>query len=275
MPELLSICIPTYNRANYLKDLLESLLACLSYNKDDASKVKIYISDNNSFDNTKSVCDYYAQFMPLYYDKNDSNIGGDRNILKCSATGDGVYRWVIGDDELLYVDSLQHIILILEKHSPNLMINIDKKYNNRLKLPGYFETYRDMAMHAIKRGNPHFLLAHSLISCNIFKADSFDYKFAEQNIATYYGHMYGLIRGLANSGGKVFISNKPTIIVRDNRAEMEYQLNLLPSWVEYSSWLNQSLMLGLSNPKVMITQEPTFYEKLCRRIRHIFRFLVP
>jgi glycosyltransferase involved in cell wall biosynthesis len=266
MSEFLSICIPTYNRADYLRELLENLLRCLEYDDNAAGKIKIYVSDNNSVDETKSVCDYYAQLMPLSYGKNDRNIGGDRNILKCSATGDGIYRWVIGDDELLYDDSLQHIIMMLEKFKPSLMINLDNKYKHKLKLPGYFDTYRKMALHTIKRGNPHFLVAHSLISCNIFRTDSFDYRSAEQKIATYYGHMYGLICGLVNCEGEVFISKKPTIIIRENRAEMEYELDLLPYWVEYSNWLNKVLELGLSNTDVIFTYKPALHKKLYDKI---------
>ena len=47
--KLLSICIPTFNRANLLNNLLNSIdIANI-----DASIVEVCISDNNSTDNTK------------------------------------------------------------------------------------------------------------------------------------------------------------------------------------------------------------------------------
>ncbi len=46
MPELLSICIPTYNRATYLADLLASLERALGRAGAAAGDIRIYVSDN-------------------------------------------------------------------------------------------------------------------------------------------------------------------------------------------------------------------------------------
>jgi abequosyltransferase len=53
MQPTLSICIPTYNRAGLLKDLLECLSVQLT--TDISEKVEVVISDNCSTDRTKEV----------------------------------------------------------------------------------------------------------------------------------------------------------------------------------------------------------------------------
>jgi abequosyltransferase len=54
MRPLLSICIPTYNRSQYLKQALETYVSNAAF--DD--EVEIVISDNASTDNTEKM-DYH------------------------------------------------------------------------------------------------------------------------------------------------------------------------------------------------------------------------
>ena len=51
---LLSICIPTYNRASFLKEALSRVLSQLSQIKDN-NKIELLVSDNCSTDNTAEV----------------------------------------------------------------------------------------------------------------------------------------------------------------------------------------------------------------------------
>ena len=62
MSELLSICIPTFNRCKYLTNLLDQL-ACASILTND---IKIYISDNESTDDTKKVVDTFIALWVGY-----------------------------------------------------------------------------------------------------------------------------------------------------------------------------------------------------------------
>lgn len=68
---LLSICIPTYNRAEVLRDTLEHYTSCEEF--DD--EVELIISDNASTDATKSLCTEYAeQYKNIRYFRNKENI---------------------------------------------------------------------------------------------------------------------------------------------------------------------------------------------------------
>ena len=79
---LLSICIPTYNRAEYLDEAINSVLVQIT--EDIKDKIEICVSDNNSIDNTKDIILSLQKksTIPIIYHENSTNIGADMNFLK-------------------------------------------------------------------------------------------------------------------------------------------------------------------------------------------------
>lgn len=55
---LLSICIPTYNRSQYLKETIDSIIGQEEFKSEN---VEIVISDNCSTDDTEIVCKKYIE----------------------------------------------------------------------------------------------------------------------------------------------------------------------------------------------------------------------
>ena len=91
---LLSICIPTYNRAEVLNACIKSIVT----NKAFSGAIEIMISDNSSEDNTEEICTKYAsEFANVKYYKNPENIGGDRNFLMALSKATGVFRKLHND----------------------------------------------------------------------------------------------------------------------------------------------------------------------------------
>lgn len=92
----LSICIPTYNRAAFLGEALDSVI------RQATDEVEIVVSDNASTDNTAAlVHEYQARFPRIRYHKNSENLGFDRNILKVVELAEGEYCWLLGSDDAL------------------------------------------------------------------------------------------------------------------------------------------------------------------------------
>lgn len=111
---LLSICIPTWNRAQFLKLSLDSIKEQLS--DIDNSKLEILVSDNCSTDSTPElVRSYMDEGMPIQYNRNEENIGPDRNFLKCAEMAKGKYVLLAGDDDILLPDSISYLLDILAK----------------------------------------------------------------------------------------------------------------------------------------------------------------
>lgn len=91
---VLSICIPTFNRAANLDLCLKSILEQVGNNE----QVEIVISDNESTDNTKEVVSFYSsKYNNVSYFRNDTNIGGNANILHVLTLGKGKYLKLMND----------------------------------------------------------------------------------------------------------------------------------------------------------------------------------
>jgi glycosyltransferase involved in cell wall biosynthesis len=110
---LLSICIPTWNRVQYLQQSLELFKKQLQDIED--GDVELFVSDNCSLDNTKEVVyQFIEQGVPINYNRNEENIGAARNFIKCIQWAKGQYIWLLGDDDFLLEGSLQLIVNVLK-----------------------------------------------------------------------------------------------------------------------------------------------------------------
>ncbi len=104
---LLSVCIPTFNRAEFLRQNLVSITRQFGSPK-VAAEVEVVISDNASGDNTAAIVkEFQNQFSNIRYFRNSENIGFDRNVLKVVEEARGEYCWFLGDDDALFEDGLK------------------------------------------------------------------------------------------------------------------------------------------------------------------------
>ncbi len=110
----LSICIPTYNRANHLSNCLNSILIAISNCPD--FEVEVCISDNCSKDNTREIVKTFLSILPISYHQNNENLGIPKNFLNVVSMAKGEFAWLVGDDDLLTPNSLQIIKDLLNKN---------------------------------------------------------------------------------------------------------------------------------------------------------------
>src|SRR5688572_27547999 len=112
---VVSISIPTYNRASILDDTLQRLFSQLdSYNLFD--KVEVVISDNASDDNTADVINKYINTNKyrIIHNRNDKNYGAIKNVLKLLELCTGNYWMFYGDDDKLPDGALPQLVKCLE-----------------------------------------------------------------------------------------------------------------------------------------------------------------
>ena len=112
MNPLLSICVPTYDRAHRLRVMLEAVLPQVAEHSD---KVELWVSDNASPDDTPRVVEEARRLGPLHYSRNASNMGVIANIIRLTnELARGEFVWVLGDDDLLMPGALARVIASLE-----------------------------------------------------------------------------------------------------------------------------------------------------------------
>jgi abequosyltransferase len=113
---ILSICIPTYNRASYLTLILENYLIELNndiHNQKIKERVQLVIVDGSSTDNTDDVVERYKDKCNLKYYKRENRVGIDRDIMKCIEIADGKYCWLFSDDDGFANGSISKLVSIL------------------------------------------------------------------------------------------------------------------------------------------------------------------
>ena len=105
----LSICIPTFNRESYLRELLASIVA-----QADPEMVQIAVSDNASTDQTEQLVSAVREKFPnIVYYKWPTNMGADRNYLKAVEISDGEYCWLMGSDDYIPEGAVRRILSLL------------------------------------------------------------------------------------------------------------------------------------------------------------------
>ena len=120
---LLSVCIFTYNRARFLKEALNCFLAQI-YDVDGL--VEVVVSDNHSDDETPEIVKgYQSRFPYLFYHRNESNVGAERNMLKAVSLAHGKYAWLFCDDDLIEPGALKRVVELLEADPELYVVHIN------------------------------------------------------------------------------------------------------------------------------------------------------
>jgi glycosyltransferase involved in cell wall biosynthesis len=129
---LISICIPTYNRSEYLDVALNGFCTQIEPYK---NLIELIVSDNYSTDNTKDVVNKYLNNgYKIYYHTQPQNIGPDANFMWCFNNAKGKYFWIFGDDDVLSAGGLSLIMNVLTKNNPDILyINSYPFYENHIK----------------------------------------------------------------------------------------------------------------------------------------------
>lgn len=111
---ILSICIPTYNRAQYLEATILSIVKQKRFK--ETNDVEIVISDNCSDDNTKEISEKYVDIYAdkIHYFRNNENIK-DRNYEKVLGYGKGLFL-KLNNDTLMHQDyTLDKIVDVINR----------------------------------------------------------------------------------------------------------------------------------------------------------------
>lgn len=227
---VLSICIPTYNRAEYLPEAIESVLNQVT--EDIKDKIEICISDNASTDNTEEIVKMYQakKICNIIYHKNEENLGADNNFLKVIEIASGKYCWYLGSDDKLSPLGINKILseIINNKNDIYLFnreeysmdfrkkISVSKWWNFKKEKEFNFENIQvsEYLTHVNELGG-----IFSFISSVVFKKSNWNIvENKEKYIGTFYSHTY-VLANILNQKRKLKIINTPQVMCRINDSE--------------------------------------------------------
>ena len=106
---LLTIAIPTFNRATYLEQNLAQLAS--EMRGVAPGQVELLISDNHSTDTTPAVVESAQRAgLAIRYIRNAENLGWGKNFTQCFELAGGTYLLLLGDDDLLTDGALRLLL---------------------------------------------------------------------------------------------------------------------------------------------------------------------
>lgn len=107
-----SVCIPTFNNANYLRQAVESVL------RQNNQNFEIVIVDNCSTDHTRTLVEDLQKKNDgrIHFYKNDRNIGLAGNFNKCLKYAQGAYIKFLCSDDVLLPECLEKMVAALDVH---------------------------------------------------------------------------------------------------------------------------------------------------------------
>ena len=123
----LSVAIPTYNGAHYIREALDSIISQLD---DINEEIEIVVSDNASTDETQEVIEKYKIMHPelISYYRNNENVGFDRNVDLLFKRAKGEYVWMLSDDDALEEGSIAYLKSIFSKYDDLAIISVKCRY---------------------------------------------------------------------------------------------------------------------------------------------------
>lgn len=166
----ISICIPTYNRAPYLKQCLEHLAAFRD------SSFEVLVGNNASMDDTdKVVGDLSSQFSNFVYLRHVENIGFARNMDALLRRASRQFVYILNDDDFVFESALTLAASLMRANST--MVAVVGKYLSLRSLNSSLQIhYADAVATTIKKGAFSALLenlslcdGHPIIRRDVFE----------------------------------------------------------------------------------------------------------
>ncbi|MGH1394854.1 MAG: glycosyltransferase family 2 protein [Trichormus sp.] len=110
MSKLLTLAIPTYNRAELLDQQLTWLAEAIS---DYAADCEILVADNCSSDDTAKIIEKWRielNQVTFKIHRHPENLGVMKNIMHCLNSAETEYIWVVGDHDPIQTTAIAYVI---------------------------------------------------------------------------------------------------------------------------------------------------------------------
>ena len=127
MKPILSICITTKNRANYLEETLLSILI------QKPSSIEIVILDSSLDNQTRSLIEKLNLLNPIFkYIKNEK-LNLDEGYDEAVMNSNGLYCWLLPDDDIIIEESINIILNNIALDYDLILLNLEC-YNKEMTL---------------------------------------------------------------------------------------------------------------------------------------------
>ena len=256
---LLSIAIPTYNRASILKKSLGKLLPQIIAN---AENIELIISDNASTDNTQDILNEYKKLytqinFKIYLQL--SNTGYYGNFKRCRELSNGKYFWLLSDNEQIEDGVVSFLIENIKTKNQEVGVyyfdNIEYNKSNKKK----YHIYDTKFKYLIQKQIAHKLtLISAVVMQNIKDSDTY----VNNN---YYGNSFlgflFLINSVSHNDNISIISGKSYISLPCN-----VYFDIFNSWTkDILECVEYMIEIGVLNHSLRINFVTGYLKNIIKR----------
>lgn len=221
---LLSVCIPTYNRAKLFDDALRVLVE--QVNDHNSFDVEFVISDNASTDDTLSVVKRIRQAYPqiqLVYSRHKSTIPRAENYLTATNLAKGEFVYLLSDDDIILPGAIAKIIMEIKNNQGIDAIAPNTHIFSEIPSEGWSVAYNVEEDQLIYDKNEiivclGMMLTH--ISCLVFRKRLIANKSYLERIGSDLTNSYMFLDILQNESGCLILKT-PYLGMRENNS-LEY-----------------------------------------------------
>lgn len=199
---LLSICIPTYNRAEYLFECIKSVLE--NIDSKNQSNIEILVLDNASNDKTEVMMNEIANKYPfITYIRRCVNAGLDRNVCESPRLAKGRYVWLLGDDDSILPNKVNYVLDLISQNKADFYL-INKQCSNidlsKINIAKEFQCQENKTYSSLIDLIKEFGLLTTIgfISICLFKKSTFTKIDFEKYLNTHICHVGVILEGFYN-----------------------------------------------------------------------------
>lgn len=182
---LLTIAIPTFNRFDLLRGLLDQIDEILCTHS-LAGRLEVLVSDNASSDSTSACIEAFANRPHVFnfkVQRHAQNVGMDLNFLSLFCGSAGKYCWLMSDDDRFIKEGVYELLEFLQKPNPPDFVLI-----NQVSLGGDGSRYFNWSNHVVD-GLDGFLRAVTsyltFVGIVAFRRDKLDFSVYEKYNSTF------------------------------------------------------------------------------------------
>jgi glycosyltransferase involved in cell wall biosynthesis len=237
---LVSVCIPTFNRAKKLARALDSLVEC------DYKNLEIIVSDNCSTDDTRSIVERFrSSDGRISYFRHPSNMGPSHNFAFARSLARGKYFMWLADDDYIDPSHVSRCVCRLEADPSIVMVSglsvhhSERDGTERLEAPMHLDSeWRSVRiakyLWSVRENGLFYGLfrASSVADCSVPNILAGDWAFLAEVLCC----------------GRVLVMPDATLHRSGDGASASYRRIVsalgLPSWNSAFPWLAMSIGIG-------------------------------
>jgi glycosyltransferase involved in cell wall biosynthesis len=121
----LSVCISTYNRAEWLRASLRNIARLYP---EPIEGVEFLVCDNAAQDDTPQVVAPYLLRPDFVYRRNPVNVGMLGNLRETARAANGDYLWILGDDDLIRPGSVERVLAAIRANPGVALVYLNYAY---------------------------------------------------------------------------------------------------------------------------------------------------